>query len=87
MYYSNGKAAVAGYSEEYSSGQDDSFAEDAGAEAARRHNKQEAYWAICEYIEEVRGDIKIAVHLGNLTIAGNLRAALAQAEKDLEALK
>jgi hypothetical protein len=48
MFYSNGRAMVAGYSEEYSAMSDEFFAEDAGAEAARRHNAQEAYWAACE---------------------------------------
>ena len=37
------------------------------------------------HIEELRGDIRIAVHLGNLTIAGNLKESLAKAEKDLAA--
>lgn len=37
------------------------------------------------HIEELRGDIRIAVYLGNLTIAGNLKDALAKAERDLEA--
>ena len=40
---------------------------------------------LISYIEEIRGDIRIAVHLGNLTIAGNLKEALAKAEKDLAA--
>lgn len=48
MFYSNGRAMVAGYDEAYSSGLDDAFVEDAGAEAARRHNAQEAYWAALE---------------------------------------
>lgn len=51
-FYSNGRAVVAGYSEEYSAGLDDSFAEDPGAVAARLHNAWEGYWAALEAGEE-----------------------------------
>ena len=38
------------------------------------------------YIADTREDARIATHLGNLTLAGNLRESVAKAEKDLEAL-
>ena len=47
-YYSNGKAAVNGYDEAFSAGQDEAFAEDEGAVAARLHNAQEAAHAEAE---------------------------------------
>lgn len=51
-YYSNGMAAVAGFSEAYSAGSDEAFGECEGAIAARLHNAQEGEIAAQEAADE-----------------------------------
>ncbi len=54
------------------------------ASAAKRTLSRAYRDELERHADELRGDIRIAVHLGNLSIAGNLSESLVKAENDLQ---
>lgn len=63
------------------------FPEDSGRYGCPNCNGGPTDEELTKYIEDTQADIDIAVHLGNLNLAGRLKDSLAKAETDLNNLR